>query len=362
VSPNERVPGDVVELRDVTRTFGDVVAVDHVTLGIRQGEFFALLGPSGCGKTTTLRILAGFERPTGGDVYLRGRRVNDVPPYRRETNLIFQQLALFPHMDVYDNIAFGLHVKRRPAAETGARVRKVLELVELTGFERRRIHEISGGQQQRVAIARALVNEPAVLLLDEPLGSLDLKLRLQMQRELKAMQRRSGTTFVYVTHDQGEALAMADRIAVMQSGRIAQVGSAEHIYTRPATRFVAHFIGDTNIIPATVRERGPDGTVTLEAHGLRFQAADADVRTGERRNVSLRPEKIRIAAPHAAGAVGHAGRVTEVTFLGPLTRYEVAVGETRLVVQSQTEGEEHFRRDDPVLLSWSPAAPVVLKD
>lgn len=362
MSLDEWPPGDVFELRDVTRTFGDVVAVDHVTLGIQQGEFFALLGPSGCGKTTTLRILAGFERPTGGDVYLRGRRVNDVPPYRRETNLVFQQLALFPHMDVYDNVAFGLRVRRRSAAETGDRVRKALELVELTGLERRRIHEISGGQQQRVAIARALVNEPAVLLLDEPLGSLDLKLRLQMQRELKAMQRRSGTTFVYVTHDQGEALAMADRIAVMQSGRIAQMGSPEHVYSKPATRFVAHFIGDTNIIPVTVGDRSPDGTTELDAGGLRFGAHDADARAGESRHVSLRPEKIRIAAPHAARADGHPGTVTDVTFLGQLTRYEVTVGGVRLVVQSQMESEDHFRKDDAVSVSWSPTASVVLRD
>ena len=356
------VSDDVVELRDVTRRFGEVVAVDHVTLAIRQGEFFALLGPSGCGKTTTLRILAGFERPTSGDVFLRGRRVNGVPPYRRETNLVFQQLALFPHMDVYDNVAFGLHVKRRPAREVRDRVRKALELVELVGFERRRMHEISGGQQQRVAIARALVNEPAVLLLDEPLGSLDLKLRVQMQRELKAMQRRSGTTFVYVTHDQGEALAMADRIAVMQSGKIAQVGPAEHIYSKPATRFVAHFIGDTNLIPVTVRDRAGDGIVALEGQGLRFHARDADVRVGEERTVSLRPEKIRITAPQAPAENGHPGRVVEVTFLGPLTRYEVAVGDLRLVVQSQTEPEKHFVKDDAVSLSWPASAPVVLKD
>src|SRR5437867_12516009 len=249
---------DVIELRDVTRAFGEVVAVDRVALGSRSGEFVALLGPAGCGKTTTLRIVAGFERPSGGDVYLAGRRVNDVPPYRRETNLVFQQLALFPHLDVFDNVAFGLRMRRRPGAEVRERVRKALELVDLAGYELRRMHELSGGQQQRVAIARALVNEPAVLLLDEPLGSLDLKLRLAMQRELKAMQRRSGTTFVYVTHDQGEALAMADRVAVMQLGKIAQLGAPEQIYSKPATRFVAHFIGDTNIIPATVRDRAPD--------------------------------------------------------------------------------------------------------
>ena len=354
---------DVIELRDVTRTFGEVVAVDHVSLGIRQGEFFALLGPSGCGKTTTLRIMAGFERPSSGDVYLRGRRVNDVPPYRRETNLVFQQLALFPHMDVYDNIAFGLRVRRRPAAEIAGSVGSVLQLVDLAGYERRRMHELSGGQQQRVAIARALVNEPAVLLLDEPLGSLDLKLRLQMQRELKAMQRRSGTTFVYVTHDQGEALAMADRVAVMQLGKIAQLGAPEHIYSKPATRFVAHFIGDTNIIPVTIRERGADGTAVVEANGVRFAAADTDARTGETRHVSLRPEKIRIAAAHAARPDGHGGTVTDVTFLGPLTRYEVAVADgLRLVVQTQTDSEEHFRKDDRVSLSWPRSATVVLKD
>src|SRR3989441_11465359 len=353
----------VVELRDVSRSFGDVKAVDHVSLVIQPGEFFALLGPSGCGKTTTLRILAGFERPSSGDVYLRGRRVNEVPPYRRETNLVFQRLALFPHMDVFDNVAFGRRVKARPPVEPNERVRRVLELVDLAGYERRRMHELSGGQQQRVAIARALVNEPAVLLLDEPLGALDLKLRLQMQRELKAMQRRSGTTFVYVTHDQGEALAMADRVAVMSAGRILQVGSPEHIYTEPTTRFVAHFIGDANVIEVVVAGRDEGGRAILTADGLRFRAAGADARTGERRHVSLRPEKIRIRAAQSAGADGHAGTVTDVTFLGPLTRYEVTIdGGVRLVVQTQTESEEHFRKDDPVSLSWSPTAAVVLKD
>ncbi len=355
---------NVIELREVTRTFGDVVAVDRVSLGVQQGEFFALLGPSGSGKTTTLRILAGFERPTSGDVFLRGKRVNDVPPYRRETNLVFQQLALFPHMDVYDNIAFGLRVKGRPASEIGDRVRRALELVDLGGYDRRRIHQLSGGQQQRVAIARALVNEPAVLLLDEPLGSLDLKLRLQMQRELKAMQRRSGTTFVYVTHDQGEALTMADRVAVMSEGRIAQLGSPEHIYSRPATRFVAHFIGDTNILAVTVREVDPGGDRGIvEGKGLRFAVAAAGLRAGETRNISIRPEKIRIAARDAGRADQHHGTVSEATFMGPITRYEVVVGDgLRMVVQTQTESEEHFLKGDAVALSWAPASAVVLGD
>jgi spermidine/putrescine ABC transporter ATP-binding subunit len=348
----------------VSRSFGDVKAVDHVSLAIRSGEFFALLGPSGCGKTTTLRILAGFERPSSGDVFLAGRRVNDVPPYRRETNLVFQQLALFPHLDVFDNVAFGLRMKRLPGTEVGERVRKALELVDLAGYERRRMHELSGGQQQRVAIARALVNEPAVLLLDEPLGSLDLKLRLAMQRELKAMQRRSGTTFVYVTHDQGEALAMADRVAVMSAGRILQVGSPEHIYTEPATRFVAHFIGDANVIEGVVAGRDDGGRAIVEAPPLRFAVASrGELRAGERRHVSLRPEKIRLASSSRAGpGSGYDGNVNEVTFLGPFVRYEVTVGSARFVVQSQTEGEEHFARGDRVLVTWSPSAPVLLED
>jgi spermidine/putrescine ABC transporter ATP-binding subunit len=363
VTAGAHTPTDVIELRDVTRSFGDVIAVDHVSLGIRQGEFFALLGPSGSGKTTTLRILAGFERPSSGDVIIRGKRVNDVPPYRRETNLVFQQLALFPHLDVFDNLAFGLRVKRRPATETRERVRRALELVELTGYDRRRMHELSGGQQQRVAIARALVNEPAVLLLDEPLGALDLKLRLQMQSELKEMQRRSGTTFVYVTHDQGEALAMADRVAVMSDGKIAQIGSPEHIYSRPATRFVAHFIGDTNIIPVRVGAQQPNGAAVLEAKGVSFTAMHPGAVSGESRNVSLRPEKIHIAPASGDGRDGHPGVVSSVTFLGPLTRYEVSVGDgLRLVVQAQTESEEHFRADDRVIVSWSPSAAVVLVD
>lgn len=353
---------DVIELRDVTKTFRDVVAVDHVSLGIRQGEFFALLGPSGCGKTTTLRMLAGFERPTSGSVWIRGVRVNDVPPYRRETNLVFQQLALFPHMDVYDNVAFGLRVKGRPAAEIRDRVQRALDLVELGRLGARRVHEISGGQQQRVAFARALVNEPAVLLLDEPLGSLDMKLRLQMQQELKSLQRRLGTTFVYVTHDQSEALAMADRVAVMEAGRIAQLGTPEHIYTRPASRFVADFIGDTNLFEARIVSRGPDGALVLESGGVTFNVAGEDGATGESRYISLRPEKVRIASAAAPLPGATRATVASVTFMGPLTRYKVLAGVgLPLTVQVQTESEEHFRADDPVQVAWSPTAPVVLR-
>ena len=318
----------VIELRDVTKSFGDVVAVDNVSLAIEQGEFFALLGPSGCGKTTMLRMLAGFEHPTSGDVLIRGRRMNDVPPYRRDTNLVFQQLALFPHMDVRDNVAFGLRVKGRPAAEVRDRVQRVLDLVELGGLGARRTHEISGGQQQRVAIARALVNEPAVLLLDEPLGALDLKLRMQMQLELKALQRRSQTTFVYVTHDQGEALAMADRIAVMNAGRIEQLAAPLEIYDRPATRFVVDFIGDTNF----VRQNG--------------------------RVVAVRPEQVQLTR-QAAGAEGAIGATIVATMVvGPAVQCVVRTedGQEVLVREQRARGKagaESLEEGKHVFVSWS---------
>ncbi|MDQ3811387.1 MAG: ABC transporter ATP-binding protein, partial [Chloroflexota bacterium] len=270
------VAAAAVELCEVTKRFGSHVAVDRVSLSIQQGEFFSLLGPSGCGKTTTLRMVAGFVYPDEGEIRIAGRLVNDVPAYRRDTNLVFQQLALFPHLDVFDNIAFGLRVKRKMRrSEINERVRAVLQLVELGGFEARRIRQLSGGQQQRVAIARALINEPAVLLLDEPLGALDLKLRLQMQLELKAIQQRVGITFLFVTHDQGEALTMSDRIAVMNNGRIEQVASSEEIYSHPMTRFVATFIGDTNLFGGTFV--GLDGTdVIIDCQGLRVRASECD--------------------------------------------------------------------------------------
>src|SRR3954467_5891503 len=236
------------ELRGVTKVFGQrTIAADEVSLAVERGEFFSLLGPSGCGKTTTLRIVAGLEMPTSGDVLIRGERMGRRPAYRRPTNTVFQRPALFPHLTVEANVAFGLKLERLPNSEIRRRVAEALELVELAGFERRRPHQLSGGQQQRVAIAPALVKKPAVLLLDEPLSSLDLRLRVQMQRVLKHIQQESGTTFVYVTHDQTEALAMSDRVAIMHAGRIEQIDAPADVYGRPRTRFAATFVGETNI-------------------------------------------------------------------------------------------------------------------
>ena len=244
-----------VRLEDVTKTYGpDVVAVDHITLDVVDGEFFSLLGPSGCGKTTTLRMIGGFEEPTSGRIELQGKDVTWLPPYQRSVNTVFQSYALFPHLSIADNIAFGLRRRKVAEPEVRARVAEMLELVELRGFEDRRPGKISGGQAQRVALARALINRPAVLLLDEPLGALDLRLRKQMQVELKRIQQEVGITFIYVTHDQEEALTMSDRIAVMNHGRYEQLGDPASLYERPATRFVAGFLGASNLLPGTDRK------------------------------------------------------------------------------------------------------------
>jgi ABC-type Fe3+/spermidine/putrescine transport system ATPase subunit len=339
-----------VELRAVTKRFGDHLAVDDVSIVIQPGEFFSLLGPSGCGKSTTLRLIAGFERPSQGDVFIRGRRVNDVPPYRRETNLVFQQLALFPHLNVFENIAYGLRIKGMSSRETRERVGRMLELVDLVGFEGRPIRGLSGGQQQRVAIARALVNEPAVLLLDEPLGSLDLKLRAQMQLELKSLQHRLHTTFVYVTHDQGEALTMSDRIAVMNHGRLEQLGTSEEIYARPRTEFVATFIGETNLIPVEVdRRAGERWHVT--AGPLRFEMLAMGA-TRPRVVLSLRPERIRIGDSVAGCDVVFTGRVHEVIHSGAVIRYQLLVGDRSLTVHAQNDRDQHYRAGEDVRIGW----------
>ena len=241
-----------VRLVDVVKTFGDAVAVDHINLEVRDGEFFSLLGPSGCGKTTTLRMIGGFEQPTSGLIELQGRDVTWLPPYQRNVNTVFQSYALFPHLTIYENVAFGLRRKGVKDSEIKSRVSDMLRLVEMPGFEKRKPGQISGGQAQRVALARALINRPAVLLLDEPLGALDLKLRKQMQVELKRIQQEVGITFIYVTHDQEEAMTMSDRIAVMNAGRYEQLGDPEGLYERPTTRFVAGFLGISNLLPATL--------------------------------------------------------------------------------------------------------------
>jgi len=277
-----------VELRNVSKKFGDVVAVDDISFQVEKGTFFSLLGPSGCGKTTTLRMIAGFEELTSGELYIGGELMSGVPPFRRPTNLVFQHLALFPHMNVYENVSFGLRMKKVPKDEIHRRVMQILDVVHLSGLEKRRIKELSGGQQQRVAIARALVNQPTVLLLDEPLGPLDLKLREEMVVELKRIQHEVGTTFVYVTHDQGEAITMSNKIAVMNQGKIEQIGAPEEMYEKPNTAFVASFIGRSNMF----RGAYIDGAV--QVNGLGSIQISTKMNGGGSVLVSIKPEKVSL--------------------------------------------------------------------
>jgi ABC-type Fe3+/spermidine/putrescine transport system ATPase subunit len=348
-----------VDVRGVTKRFGTVVAVSGVSLTVRGGEFFSLLGPSGCGKTTTLRIIGGFEHADEGDVAIDGQSMGRTPPNRRETNMVFQRLALFPHYSVFDNIAFGLRMKRLPEAEVRRRVGDALELVRLGGLEGRRIGELSGGQQQRVALARALVNQPRVLLLDEPLSSLDLKLRLQMQDELKRLQRELGTTFLYVTHDQGEALAMSDRIGVMDSGRLLQVGPPMEIYESPATRFVANFIGDANLLDGVV-EGIEDDVLVVRASGALVRARRQGwEQRGDPVTVCVRPERVQVAAADR----GLPALVEDRAFSGLVVRYRLAVGPLRLhAAVPYRSGMTLWERGDDVSVTWDPRQAVVVRD
>jgi spermidine/putrescine transport system ATP-binding protein len=327
------VPDDdglaAIELVAVEKEFTagghEVKAVDHIDLRIAEGEFFSLLGPSGCGKTTTLRMIAGFEEPTHGQILLHGRDVVGVPPFRRDVNMVFQQYALFPHMDVFENVAFGLRRKKVAKDEIARRVAEALALVELEGREKRRPRQLSGGQQQRVALARALVNRPRALLLDEPLGALDLKLRQAMQLELKRIQREVGITFVYVTHDQEEALTMSDRLVVMDAGRIEQLGNPRELYEHPATRFVANFIGTSNILTGRLERRGdawalagfgPDERVLVTDAGQAQQSQEVEL--------AVRPEKMVLRAQHDPPPPDRCAlraKVTEVVYLGTSTQY-----------------------------------------
>ena len=306
---------ELIRLRDLCMAFDDEPVLDHINLYINDKEFLTLLGPSGCGKTTTLRIIGGFATPTSGDVLFDGVRINDVPPYQRQINTVFQKYALFPHLNVYENIAFGLRMQKLPEAEIKERVMEMLETVSLKGFEHRRPEALSGGQQQRVAIARALVNRPKVLLLDEPLAALDLKLRKDMQIELKRIQQQVGITFIYVTHDQDEALTMSDTIVVMDKGSIQQIGTPEDIYNEPKNAFVADFIGESNIIDGIMPE---DNVVQM--YGRRFPCLDGGFAPNEAVDVVIRPEDIDIV-PVEQGQL--TGTVTSVTFKG--MQYDIIV-------------------------------------
>ena len=398
-----------ITLTSVTKQFGDTRAVDNVSLQIEGGEFFSLLGPSGCGKTTTLRIIGGFVYPTSGEVFINGEPMQQTPPYRRPVNTVFQNYALFPHKTVAQNIAFGLQMKKMPKAKTAAEVERFLALIRLPGYGARKPSELSGGEKQRVALARALINQPTILLLDEPLAALDLQLRKQMQLELKTLQRQVGITFVYVTHDQGEALALSDRIAVMRNGKLLQVGTPAEIYDAPKNRFVANFIGTSNffegrlsrceITPESVA-RGPvpleptsktapqpvaRGPVPREPSTTEFATVElateppikivgrlnSNVQDGESVTVAIRPERIELTSP-VGGPSGPDtlsclnGIIQDESYLGTTLQYTVQTDyPTPIIVHQQNTGAgetDRFRRGDKVSLTWRAENAIVLSE
>jgi spermidine/putrescine transport system ATP-binding protein len=364
------VPTVDVKLVDVVKQFGDAVVVDHIDLEVRAGEFFSLLGPSGCGKTTTLRMIGGFEEPTSGVIELQGQDVTWLPPYKRNVNTVFQNYALFPHLTIFENVAFGLRRKGVKDPEVKSRVSDMLKLVELSGFDTRKPTQISGGQAQRVALARALINKPAVLLLDEPLGALDLKLRKQMQVELKRIQQEVGITFIYVTHDQEEAMTMSDRIAVMNKGRYEQLGEPEVLYERPQTRFVAGFLGVSNLLPGAVEDNDGTYAAVRLADDTRIRAPRALVGDTANVSVGVRPEKIRLHEEDAEAPAGHnhmSGVVRDASYLGVSTQYLIeARGGARMTVYEQNVERatkaELWAPGEAVQLTWSPDHTFVVAD
>jgi spermidine/putrescine transport system ATP-binding protein len=363
-SPNGEREYDV-ELRAVTKRFGALTAVDALSLSIRHGEFISLLGPSGCGKTTTLRLIAGFEQPDEGEILIGGTDAVGTPPYRRDVNTVFQHYALFPHMSVLDNVAYGLKQRKVAKKERYTRARTVLELVQLTGREDSRPSMLSGGQQQRVALARALVMDPRVLLLDEPLGALDLKLRKEMQIELKRIQQEVGITFIYVTHDQEEALSMSDRVAVMSEGVIEQLDEPRAIYDRPLTAFVADFIGDMNFLDGEVVEAAGGGFAVDAGSGVVVRGR-GDAAKGERIRVGLRPERLVAAAVEPRGMANSAGaRVVTKMYLGDQIQVVATlVNDASLVVREQRATADPaldtIHPGDQITISWDEAAPMLL--
>ena len=369
-STEATVPAVDVRLVDVVKRFGDVAAVDHINLEVQDGEFFSLLGPSGCGKTTTLRMIGGFEEPTSGLIELQGQDVTWQPPYRRNVNTVFQNYALFPHLTIFENVAFGLRRRGARGDEIRSRVTDMLRLVELPGYEKRKPHQISGGQAQRVALARALINRPAVLLLDEPLGALDLKLRKQMQVELKRIQQEVGITFIYVTHDQEEAMTMSDRIAVMNRGHYEQLGDPESLYERPTTRFVAGFLGVSNLLPGTVTGTADDYAMIRLSDETSVRVPRALTNGSSAVEVGVRPEKIRMLADGVDAPATHnqlAGVVRDASYQGVSTQYivETRSGARVTVYEQNVERTSHgslHRPGDEVRLAWSPDHSFVVHD
>lgn len=361
--------GIAIEMRDVVKRFGEVAAVDHVNMRIRDGEFFSMLGPSGCGKTTSLRMIAGFEYPSSGDILLNGKSIGNTPAFQRNVNTVFQSYALFPHMSVAENVAFGLQMKRVPKVDITKRVSEALDMVRLSNFADRRPRQLSGGQQQRVALARALVNHPEVLLLDEPLGALDQKLRKEMQVELKNLQERVGITFIFVTHDQEEALTMSDRIAVMSGGKVLQIGSPTEIYERPNCRFVADFIGETNLIAGKVTEVGSNYATISNQDGLFRGYITQPIAVGSDAFLSIRPEKAYLTSQEPASGTPNSFPVTveRVSYIGSDTRIQVRVGSQIMSVwepnsRSTLDRNEYWQQGEKGYVSWPVENALVLTE
>jgi spermidine/putrescine transport system ATP-binding protein len=367
------VPEADVQLDRVTKRFGDFTAVDDLSLTIERGEFFSLLGPSGCGKTTTLRMIGGFEEASAGTIYLGEQEVTDLPPFKRDVNTVFQNYALFPHLSVFENVAFGLRRRNVGRDDIRRRVAEMLELVELPGYEHRKPNQLSGGQQQRVALARALINHPRVLLLDEPLGALDLKLRKQMQIELKRIQTEVGITFIYVTHDQEEAMTMSDRIAVMRSGRIEQLGPPEDLYERPTTEFVAGFLGVSNLLDGRVTGRDNGMMEVTLPDGTRLRAPSEGMGGARDVRIGIRPEKLKVIAvdgTHAgeidADANAIEGTIVDASYIGVSTQYLVETADrlpmTVYAQNMETSGSEEALADGQrVILAWKPQHTFVIE-
>jgi spermidine/putrescine transport system ATP-binding protein len=345
---------NMVELKNVTKQFGDFTAVKNMDLNIKHGEFLTLLGPSGCGKTTSLRMIAGFEHVTSGEIRINGEDVSNVEPYNREINTVFQSYALFPHMNVFDNVAFGLKMKKVNKKDIKKQVNDVLELVRLGEYERRNIKQLSGGQKQRIAIARAIVNNPKVLLLDEPLGALDLKLRKQMQLELKKLQKELGITFIYVTHDQEEALTMSDRIVVMNQGKIEQVGAPEEIYKKPSTEFVADFIGETNILKAVVKDiKG--NKAQLDINGKDFLIPKTNnILSNNKVHIAIRPEKVMISIEPLKESFNFTGIIKQTIYIGTTTKIVIALNDGQeIVVNDNYNILDKVSGDENLYINWN---------
>lgn len=349
----------IVKIENVNKKYGDNHVVRNLNMEIKEGEFLTMLGPSGCGKTTTLRMIAGFETPTDGNIYVEGKEIQNTEPYNREVNTVFQNYALFPHMTIFENIAFGLKIKKVPKEEVKTRVLEMLDLVQLSGYENRKPDQLSGGQKQRVAIARALINRPKVLLLDEPLGALDLKLRKQMQFELKRLQRKLGITFIYVTHDQEEALTMSDRIAIMYGGNLEQIASPKEIYEKPSSKFVADFIGESNIFYGTVDKKISNKTKILFENGS-ATIKDDNVQDNEIVYVSIRPENIKLSVTPIDG-FSIVGVVKEHVYVGNINKTIIMLDNGMEVKMNEGTKHDLFQVGTQVFIYWDKDDTVVIK-